>query len=110
MTQDQKLDNLEMILKKFIREQNTHNQRVNLFCANQEALNTQIAEDVNEVKRGLYGDPKNEVVGVITRQNLYAQELKKVKLRLNRAFWWGGGVIAGLNVAIFFIKEWFTHK
>lgn len=110
MSQDQKLDSIEMILKKFIREQNQHNQRVNVFVANQEMTNTELTRTVDEVKRGLYGDPTNEVKGVITKQTLYETELKKVKLRMNRAFWWGSGAIAGINVAFFLVKEYFANK
>lgn len=110
MSQDQKLDSIEMILKKFIREQNEHNRRVNVFVGNQELTNTELIASVAEVKRGLYGDPANEVKGVITKQNIYEVELKKVKTRLNRAFWWGSGAIAGINVAFFLVKEYFANK
>lgn len=110
MTHEQKLDNIEAILKKYIREQNQHNHRVNLFVASQEMVNTELTASVAEVKRGLYGDPNNEVKGVITKQALYETELKKVKLRINRAFWWGSGAIAGINVAFFLVKEYFSNK
>lgn len=103
-----KLDSIEMILKKFIREQNDHNRQVNIFMTSQAATNVKLTEDIDEVKRGLYGDPKNEVKGVITKQLLFDTELKKVKLKLNRAFWWGAGVIAGVNVAFFLVKEYFS--
>lgn len=101
---------LEMILKKFIREQNEHNRQVNFFMNSQSATTAKLIEDVEEIRRGVYGDKANEVVGLITKQSIFDTELKKVKLKLNRAFWWGSGVIAGLNVAIYFVKELFTHK
>jgi hypothetical protein len=99
--ENEKLREIEMILKKFIREQNDQNRHVNFFISEQTATSAKLSEDVDEVKRGLYGDPKNEVVGIMTT-------VKALKTFKTRALYWGSGVIVGVNIAIFLIRELIT--
>lgn len=99
--ENEKLHEIEMILKKFIREQNDHKRQVNFFISEQTATTAKMAEDMDEVKRGLYGDPKNEVPGIMAT-------VKSLKTFKTKALYWGSGVIVGVNVAIFLIKELIT--
>lgn len=99
--ENDKLREIEMILKKFIREQNDQNRHVNFFISEQTATTAKLSEDVSEVKRGLYGDPKNEVVGIMAT-------VKSLKTFKTKAIYWGSGVIVGVNVAIFIIRELIT--
>jgi|ERR1044072_3845414 hypothetical protein len=104
-----KLTEIEMILKKYIREQNAHNQRMNSFATSQEIVNSKVSEDMDELKRGLYGDPKNKVPGLIDRQTKTEEDVKKIKTRNARVTWYAAGFVGALNGAIYFIKELF-HK
>lgn len=105
-----KMTEIEMILKKFIREQGDHNRKMNVFVTSQEVANTKLSEDVEEVKRGLYGDPKNEVVGVIGKIKSMDTIVKSLKSFNARAMYWGTGVLVGINAAIYFIKEHVINK
>jgi hypothetical protein len=104
-----KLTEIEMILKKYIREQNAHNQRMNNFATSQEIVNTKVSEDMDELKRGLYGDPKNKVSGLIDRQTKSESDIKGIKTRNARLGWYGAGFITAINGIIYFIKE-LVHK
>jgi hypothetical protein len=105
-----KMTEIEMILKRFIREQGEHNRKMDLFATSQEVANTKLSEDVEEVRRGLYGDPKNEVVGVIVKIKTMDTSVKALKAFKARAVYWGTGVLVGVNAAIYFIKEHVINK
>lgn len=105
-----KLDTIEMILKKFIREQGQHNGRVNEFMIQQETQNTKVIEEIDSVKRGVYGDPQNQNPGLLDRQKVTEETVRRIKSKQSKTFWWASGAVAGLNVAIYFVKELFTHK
>jgi hypothetical protein len=100
MAAPDKLTELEMILKKFIREQNEQNRHANFFMQEQSTTQAKLVEDVEEIKRGLYGDPKNEVVGIMTT-------VKMLKTFKTRAVYWGSGLVVGVNGAIYFVKHLF---
>lgn len=99
-----------MILKKYIREQNDHNRKVNEFMLNQSLVNTNLTNDLGEVKRGVYGDIKNKVPGLIDRQGTMETDLKTVKGRQRKVYFTAGGIILGFNACIFLVKEFFFKK
>lgn len=100
---------IEMMLKKHIREQNLHNASMKTFCANQEVVNTTVTDTLAELKRGVHGDPANEVAGLIARQKKSEESIKIIKTKQQRLSWYAAGVVVGLNTAIYFIKE-LLHK
>lgn len=110
MTPEQQLQSIEMILKKFIREQNQHNQKMNVFVTNQELVNTSVTNDLSDVKRGVYGDEKNKVVGLLDRQNATEKEVKTIKAKQTKLGRIAAGIVLGFNAAIFLIKELLFHK
>lgn len=121
MTSEEHLQSIEMILKKFIREQNQHNQKMNVFVANQELINTRVTDDLDEVKRGVYGDKKNKVLGLLDRQGNVEKGLSELKeatekdiraikskqTKLGRV---AAGIVIGFNAAIFLVKEFLFGK
>lgn len=101
---------IEQILKRHIRETNLQNQRVNEFIVSQSVTNETLIESVDVIKRAVYGDEKNDVPGLLDRTKNTEDTVRSLKTRNSKYVWWATGAIAGLNFAIYFVKELFTHK
>lgn len=118
MAAPDKLTEIEMILKRHIREQTIHNQRMGSFATSQELVNNQISSDISTINRGLYGDPTNDVPGLLERQKTTELEVHKVstsvkgikttQAKITAA---AAAVVAVGNVVFYLVKSWFfDHK
>jgi len=81
------------------------------FIVEQKAFNKTILDEVHTINRGLYGDAKNGVKGLIIRQDeddrrieALEKEVGKLKGFRNKVIWTGAGFVAGLQGLWEFIK------
>lgn len=117
-----KLTEIEMILKRHIREQNIHNQRMGAFATSQELVNTQISLDISTLRRGIYGDADNDVPGLLEKQKITDLEVSKISVTIKSvktrqvrilaaASAVATGIVAMLNVVFLLVKSFFfDHK
>lgn len=74
------------------------------FIAEQKAFNKTILDEVHTLNRGLYGDQKNGVKGLVQRQEEdesarfdMKKEIHQLKGFRNKMIWTGVGFIAGIQ-------------
>ncbi len=68
----------------------------------------QTAEDLETVKRGIYGDKANKVMGLLDRQDLDEKRIGKLEENQKKAVWWGSGLFVGLQRIWYVIVKWFN--
>lgn len=73
-----------------------------------------VHEDLKTIKRGIYGDEKNEVKGLIERQNADDEKIKRLHKRIDvvekKQNWFmaiASGLMIGLQLAANYFKEIF---
>lgn len=64
-------------------------------------LQKQIQQDVNSIKRAIYGDEMNKVPGLIDRQIIDEKEIARLKDAKKKFYW----IAAGFLMAIQFVRE-----
>lgn len=69
-----------------------------------------LSNEVQTIKRGVYGDEENDVLGLITTDKLQHKRIKSLEDSRKKALWVGGTIIAGLELAWHGIQEWFMKK
>lgn len=56
--------------------------------------------DIDEIKRGLYGDQRNKLPGLIDRQINDEKEIAAIKASNEKAKWWAAGFTAALTLIV----------
>jgi len=85
------------------------------FIEDYKEFKVTILNEVHSLNRGLYGDPKNGVKGLIQRQDdderrisQLEQDTKEIKSSVkgirNKLIWSGAGFVAGLQALWEFVK------
>lgn len=64
-----------------------------------------VTTEIETVKRGIYGDEKNKVKGLLERQATDESRLHKLEQKQYKTFVWGGVILTGLQMLWNIIKE-----
>lgn len=56
-----------------------------------------IHNDVDELRRGIYGDPKNKVKGLIDTDREQHERIKSLEDTRKKGLWVGGGILLALQ-------------
>jgi hypothetical protein len=69
-----------------------------------------LAEETAIIKRGLYGDPKNKVRGLIDRQDQDEERITKIENRQTKSIAIVTGFATGLTFVIEFVIRFFKDR
>ena len=69
---------------------------------------SEIKSEVDAINRGLYGDPKNKVPGLLDRQDIDERRISAIENNQKKFFAIVGGIVVVLEVAWNFIKHKFN--
>lgn len=61
-------------------------------------------DEIHTIKRGVYGDEPNGVKGLIQTDKEQHTRIKKLENGRNKFLWFGGGVLAVIEIIIQLIK------
>lgn len=75
-----------------------------------EKMLTSVVVDINQIKRGVYGDPQNQVLGLIDTDKSQHKRIKSLEDSRKKALWAGGAIIGFLELTWHGIQEWFKSK
>lgn len=82
-------------------------QRINYLIHLFEDHTKEVREELAEIKRGLYGDERNQFPGLIQRQAIDEAEIEKLKSNQKKALWIGTGFFTALQAAGIWVYELF---
>lgn len=64
-------------------------------------------KDVQTIKRGVYGDEENDVLGLIQTDRMQHKRIKSLEDTRKKVYWFGSGLIVLLEGAWHSVKDFF---